>query len=121
MDDRNNMAAKALIALAVVGILFVVVREQMESSRNDAWAALAKARADGFSIEALESARDEVRGTEVEPWCGFYLASELYSAGEDLARARQVAQETLDQHGDHATAPMLQDLLAALTSYDRAG
>jgi len=121
MQDNQKMMTRALLAFAVIGVLFVVIQHQMQASENAAWASLATARASGFTIDALEDARDEVRGSGAEPWCSYYLATELYSSGDDLDRAEQVARETLDQYGDHATAPMFQDLLDALASYRTAG
>lgn len=121
MQDRQKIMTRALLALAVAGILIVVVRHQLQAGENAAWANLAKARSAGFTVDALENARDQVRGSDAEPWCAFYLATELYSSDTDLDRAEQVAQETLERFGDHATAPMFQDLLDALASYRSAG
>jgi len=116
MKDMHPWA-KVGLGLCLAAILWVVVRSQIAASESADWTQISDARAAGFTIEALENARAEVEGTDVEPWCSFYLAMELYAQGEDLDRAQQVATASVSKFADHATAPILAELLAALQSY----
>lgn len=116
MSDMNPMVKGGLI-LGLAAIIAVVVKTQMSESQAAQWTHLANARATGFTIEALEDARAEVEGSDVEPWCSFYLAMELYTTGGDLDRARQVASASVQKFQNHATTPILAELLEALQSY----
>ncbi len=112
-----NPMVKGILAVGVVAIVFLVIQAQMSAAETAQWDHLANARAAGFTVEALEDARAEVEGSDVEPWCSFYLAMELYKAGENLDRARQVASASVEKHKNHATTPMLAALLEALKTY----
>ena len=116
MVDMNPMV-KGAVAVGLVAIICLVVQSQMAAAESAQWDHLAEARAAGFTVEALEDARAQAEGTDVEPWCSFYLAMELYKDGEDLDRARQIAAESVEKFKNHATTPMLAALLEALKTY----
>jgi hypothetical protein len=108
---------KVGLGLALAAILGVVIRSQITALASADWAHLSAARAAGLTIEALEDARVEVAGTDVEPWCSFYLAMEYYNQGDDFDRAEQIASESVEQFENHVTTPILAELLVALQSY----
>lgn len=108
---------KLVLGISLAAIIALVIQSQMAELEAAEWTLLANARAAGFTVESLEDARAELEGTDVEPWCSFYLAMELYSDGEDLDRARQVASSAIEKHTNHATTPMLASLLEALKTY----
>jgi len=112
-----NPMVKGILAVGLTAIVVLVIQAQMRAAESAQWDHLAKARAAGFTVEALEDARAEVEGSDVEPWCSFYLAMELYKDGENLDRARQVASASVEKYKDHATTPLLATLLEALKTF----
>jgi hypothetical protein len=112
---------KVMIAATVIIITVVVIQSRRGSAEEQAWGHYAAARAQGLTVEALETARDQVRGTTAEPWVDYQLALKLYDTGgrENFERSRQVAQEALDRHPDHAAAELLRTLIDALETFVR--
>ena len=106
--------------VAVIAIAFVIFIEVRRSSEAAAWSRLGEARASADPVTALESAREATAGSPAEPWVGFDLTMALYEEGsaEDLKRAAQVAQATIDQDPDHPASKLLESILPALASYD---
>ncbi|MCB9898048.1 MAG: hypothetical protein H6825_08595 [Planctomycetes bacterium] len=114
-----NPWIKILLAASGVAVVFIVINAMHHASEDAAWTHLAMARADGNSIEALETARDSAADTVAEPWISYFLAMQLYQAGEpdQLQRARQIASDLKAEHPDHALVPYLDRLIAAIDSY----
>jgi hypothetical protein len=110
---------KVAIVAGVIAIVGVVGYEVWRSSRDAAWADLAQAEADGYSIESLEDARDGAPGSPAEPWIDYRLAMALYMDGtpDDFERARQVTSAALAEHPKHALAPYFRKLDDALKAY----
>jgi len=109
--------------LALVAIAAVVVIDQMQAADDKAWDYYAEARAGNFTPEALENAREASKGTDAEPWVNWRLAMALYATGsaEDLQRAQQVAESSIQAYPEHQTTAWLRDLVAALKTYEGAG
>jgi hypothetical protein len=117
---------KVVIAVTVLAIVVVVIQSRRGEAEQQAWGHFATARAasdNGPTVESLETARDQVRGSSAEPWVDYQLALKLYDAGgmDNFERARQVAQEALDRNPDHATADLLRNLVEALDTYTAPG
>ena len=121
MKSPMHPMLKVLVAVTVVAIAVVVIQSQRTVAEQQAWGRFAEAREQGLSVESLETARDQVRGTSAEPWVDYQLALKLYDTGgtENFERARQVAQEAIDRHSGHATSELLRKLIVALESFDR--
>jgi hypothetical protein len=104
---------------AIVGV--VIYHQFFRADADAAWEALGVASA-SQSVQALEAARDQISGGSAKAWADYQLAIRLYDQGgsENFERARQVAQSALAANSDHATAPWLQRLVAAIGTYDRA-
>jgi hypothetical protein len=119
MKSPMHPMLKVVIAVTVVAIAVVVIQSRKGVAEQQAWGHYAEARAAGLTLESLETARDQVRGSTAEPWVDYQLALKYYDAGgaENFERARQVAQEAIDRHPKHATAETLRGLVTALESY----
>lgn len=120
MKSPMHPMLKVLLAMTVLAVVIVVIQSQGQDAETDAWGHLAAARAQGLTVEALETARDQVRGSSAEPWLDCQLAVKLYEAGgaESFERARQVAQEAIDRHPEHVTSERLRNLIAAIASFE---
>jgi hypothetical protein len=112
-------ALKALIAVTVIAIIIVVYRSQSQADEQSGWAQYGAAEAKGMSVEALESARDQAKGTSAEPWIAYELAMKLCTTGghSNLDRSKQIAQETLSNYPDHPVAEWLKKLVAVADSF----
>jgi hypothetical protein len=112
-------AFKVLLAGAVIAILVVVFRSQSQSAEHAGWKTYGTAEEKGFTVEALEAARDEAKDSSAEPWIAYKLVLKLYEAGgrSNLSRAQGVARETMDRFPGHPTLPWLQRLLHAAESF----
>jgi len=123
MKSPMNPMLKVVIAVTVLAVVVVVIQSRRGAAEQQAWGHYAAARADGLSVEALETARDQVRGSSAEPWVDYSLALKLYDTGgaENFERARQVAQEAIDRHPDHTTTELLRGLVRALESFTAPG
>ena len=121
MTSPMHPMLKVLLAVTVLAIAVVVIQSQRRNAEQDAWGYYAAARAQGLSVEALDAARDQVRGTSAGPWVDYRLALKLYDAGgaENFERALQVARDAIDRHPDHVTSELLRDLVEALTSFEQ--
>jgi hypothetical protein len=110
---------KGLIAAAAIAILVVVFRAQSASTEYAGWENYGSAEVSGFSVEALESAKEQARETPAEPWIAFQLAFRLYETGgkSNLDRARQVASDSISRYPDHPANPWLQQLVHAAESF----
>lgn len=123
------MAHKALptwtkyaVAAAVVAVAIVIVRSMRERADEAAWAVLAEPEVQQGSVEALEDARERVRGTDAEAPVTYLLAHRLYELGgeQNFERARQVAREALEAQPDHPMAGDFRALLDAIDSFRTA-
>jgi predicted amidohydrolase len=114
-----NPWIKVLLLATGVAVVVIIITATQRAADDAAWTHLARARALGNTVEALEAARTDAQGTVAEPWISYYLAMALYEAGgpEDLLEARQVASESRSKHPEHSTAAFLERLVAALDSY----
>ncbi|MEO8453102.1 MAG: hypothetical protein ABI647_25150 [Gemmatimonadota bacterium] len=110
---------KALIVAAVIAIAIVVFRSQSQADEQSGWAQYGAAEAQGLTVESLESARDQTRGTTAEPWIAYQLAVKLYESGGpgNFDRSKQVAQEALSAFPEHPIAERLRHLIAVVGSY----
>jgi len=110
---------QVVTVLAVIAITLVIISEYREHKQFKAWNGLGDALAQENRVEALEIAREASGGTNAEPWIAFDLTMALYQEGsaEDLQRAAQVAQATIQEYPDHPVSKLLAGLLPALKSY----
>ena len=110
---KTGLAVVAVSAVVIVWLAY-------DSAANEqAWTHLAKARAQDMSIESLEAARADAAGSSAEPWIAYHLAMQLWDGGEpeQLAKAREVATNSIAVFPDHATTPYLEELVKALDTY----
>jgi len=110
---------KILLVAAVLAIVVVVFQSQRQDENQSGWAQYGAAVTQGLTLEALESARDQTRGTSAEPWVAYQLAVKLYESGSraNLDRSKQLTQDTLGQFPAHPSVPWLRRLLAVTDSY----
>ena len=118
----NNMDRLVkFIAIAVVASLALVFYiDRAESAQAEAWQALAAARQAGMSIESLETALEQTRGTDAEPFARVQLAAACLAEGtaESIQRARQVADEGLAAQPGSTTSAWLSKLSNAAMSLE---
>lgn len=114
-----NPWIKALLLATGIAVIVIIVTAMQRAADDAAWTHLAKARAQGSTVEALKAARTDAAGTVVEAWISYDLAMALYSEGsaESLVEARRIASETTTEHPDLSITPYLRDLVQAIDSY----
>ncbi len=115
IKDSHDLSGvlKVAAGIAVIAIVLVVWQAQAQATNEDFWAELARPDA---TVDDLEQLRARSRGTDLEPWVAYSLASRLYDDG-DLSRARQIAEESGAAHPNHACAGWLANLAAAAGTY----
>ena len=111
---------KIIAGGVVLSLILMYFVNQSKAQDAAAWDALAVARLAGNNIEALETALDQTRGSDAEPYARLQLASACLAEGgpENTQRARQVADEGLQALPDHPTATWLEKISSAAASFD---
>ena len=122
MDRDLSKWGKIAGILAVAAIGVVVVMSMAERKEEAAWAIWADDLVTADEIESLENARDRAESTSAEPWISYRLAIRLQDEGGDanFDRARQIAAQYLERFPDHVVAPLFEDLIRVLDTYDSA-
>ncbi len=114
--------AKVAIAAAAVAIVFVVARNLKAQADEEAWAVVGSEAVLQGDIEAMEAAREQVKGSSAATLLSLMLSQRLYELGgtQNFERARQVAGEALDSDPDHRLASNLRRVLEAVDSFEVA-
>ena len=122
MDSKLPSWTKYAVAAAVVAIAFVVVRNLNAEAEEAAWAVVGEESVLQGDVEAMEAAREQVKGTPAATLLSLMLSQRLYELGgaENFERARQVASEALDAEPDHLLAANLRRVIAAVDSFEVA-
>src|SRR5262249_11576779 len=117
--DFMRLALRVLVVLALATLVGIIFQQRREAAERAGWDHFAEAHDQGMTVAALETAKDQAKGSPAEPWLNFELALKLYEQGTsaDLERASQIAKEAESQFSSHPAGEACRKLQAAISSF----